>query len=327
MAKSENQKQKILFIMDHLQKHSHKDHPVKTADIIAMLRENGISADRKSIYSDIEALIAYGLDIVSIKGRDGGYYIASPRDFQQSELKLLIDAVLSSKYLTERKSRELVKKLCDLCGTDTDAQLMERNVMVSGRIKSMNESIYYNVDKIQEAIAKNLQISFRYFDWNIEGQRVYREKEYLASPYGLCQDNEHCYLLAYSQRHGITSYRADRMDSICLTKEKRIPCPELVGKNLITHANQLFQMYSGETVGVKLRFHNSLINVVMDRFGKDVMLIPDGASYFNVTVNVAVSPMFLSWVIGFGDKAQILYPASVAEQCKELCRQALNQYP
>ena len=196
MAKSENQKQKILFIMDYLQKHSHKDHPVKTADIIAMLRENGISADRKSIYSDIEALIAYGLDIVSIKGRDGGYYIASPREFQQSELKLLIDAVLSSKYLTERKSRELVKKLCALCGTDTDAQLMQRNVMVSGRIKSMNESIYYNVDIIQEAIAKDLQISFRYFDWDIKGQRAYREKEYLASPYGLCQDNEHCYLLA-----------------------------------------------------------------------------------------------------------------------------------
>ena len=327
MAKSQNQKQKILFIMDYLQKHSHKDHPVKTAQLITMLREEGISADRKSIYSDIEALIGYGLDIVSIKGRDGGFYIASGREFQQSELKLLIDAVLSSKYLTERKSRELVKKLCTLCGTDTDAQLMQRNVMVSGRIKSMNESIYYNVDKIQEAIAKDLQISFRYFDWDIHGQRVYREKEYLASPYGLCQDNEHCYLLAYSQRHGITSYRADRMDSICLTDQKRVPCAELTGKNLITHANRLFQMYSGDTVGVKLRFHTSLINAVMDQFGKDVMMIPDGEDHFNITVNVAVSPMFLSWVIGFGEKAQILYPQSVVEQCRQLCRQALNQYP
>ena len=326
MAKSKNQKQKILFIMDYLQKHSHKDHPVKTAQIITMLREEGISADRKSVYSDIEALIAYGLDVVSIKGRDGGFYIASPREFQQSELKLLIDAVLSSKYLTERKSRELVKKLCALCGTDTDAQLMQRNVMVSGRIKSMNESIYYNVDKIQEAIAQDLQITFHYFDWDIKGQRAYREKEYLASPYGLCQDNEHCYLLAYSQRHGITSYRADRMDNISLTEEKRVPCPELTGKNLIMHANRLFQMYSGETVGVKLRFHTSLINAVMDQFGKDVMMIPDGEDHFNITVNVAVSPMFLSWVIGFGNKAQILYPQSVAEQCVQLCQQTLNQY-
>ena len=116
------------------------------------------------------------------------------------------------------------------------------------------------------------------------------------------------------------------MDSICLTENKRVPCPELTGKNLITHANRLFQMYSGDTVGVKLRFHTSLINAVMDQFGKDVMMIPDGEDHFNITVNVAVSPMFLSWIIGFGKKAQILYPQSVAQQCRDLCQQTLNQY-
>ena len=326
MPKSENQKQKILFVMDYLQRHSHKDHPVKTSEIIRMLKENGISADRKSIYSDIEALIGYGLDIVSIKGRDGGYYIASPKDFEFSELKLLVDAVLSSKYLTEKKSRQLVKKLCDLCATDKDAELMSRNVMVSGRIKSMNESIYYNIDCIQDAIQRNRQITFRYFDWNIRAERQYREKEYLASPYGLCQDNENCYLLAYSTRHGITSYRVDRMDDIVCTDEPRLPCPELSGKAFVSHANRLFQMYSGDAVGVKLRFHKSLANVVIDRFGKDIMLIPDGEDHFNFTVQVAISPMFLSWVIGFGDKAQVLYPQSVVDQCKQLCEQVLSQY-
>ncbi len=326
MPKSENQKQKILLVMDYLQKHSHKDQPVKTNDLLRMLREHGISADRKSIYSDVETLIDYGLDIVSLKGRSGGYYIASPKDFQLSELKLLVDAVLSSKYLTEKKSRQLIKKLCDLCGTDKDAELMERNVMVSGRVKSMNESIYYNIDCIQDAIAKNRQISFRYFDWDIHAQRKYREKEYLASPYGLCQDNENCYLLAFSQRHGITSYRVDRMDDIICTGETRIQCPELSGKALISHANRLFQMYSGDAVSVKLRFHKSLANVVIDRFGKDIMLIPDGEDYFNFTVQIAVSPMFLSWIIGFGTKAQILYPQSVIEQCKTLCQEALSLY-
>ena len=326
MPKSENQKQKILFIMDYLQKHSHKDHVVSTAEIIKMLRQEGISADRKSIYSDIKALIAYGLDIVSIPGKNGGYYIASPKDFQLSELKLLIDAVLSSKYLTEKKSRELIRKLCDLCGTDKEAELIERNLLVSGRVKSMNESIYYNIDVIQEAISKNVQISFRYFDWDMHIQRKYREKEYLASPYGLCQDNENCYLLAYSERHGITSYRADRMDSIQLTDLKRIPCPELTGKALIQHANQLFQMYSGEALQVKMRFHKSLLNVVIDRFGKDSMLIPDGEEHFNITAKIAVSPMFLSWIIGFGDKATILYPESVTDACRELCERALSQY-
>ena len=210
MPKSQNQKQKILFIMDYLQKHSHKEHIVSTAQLIKMLREEGISADRKSIYSDIQALIGYGLDIVSVPGKNGGFYIASPRDFQLSELKLLIDAVLSSKYLTEKKSRELIEKLCNQCSVH-DAQLMRRDVLVSGRVKSMNETIYYNVDAIQDAISQNKQIAFRYFDWDLGGKRRYREKEYLASPYGLCQDNENCYLLAFSSRYGITSYRVDRM--------------------------------------------------------------------------------------------------------------------
>ena len=325
MPKSDNQKLKILYILDYLQKNSHEEHLVNAAELIRMLdRQHSISCDRKTVYSDIAALQDYGVDIVSIPGKNGGYYIAS-RIFELPELKLLIDAVQSSKYLTEKKSRELIEKLCQQCN-EQDAALMKRNVLVSGRVKSMNETIYYNVDTIQEAISQNKQITFRYFDWDLNGRRSYREKEYLASPYGLCQDNENCYLLALSQRHGVTSYRVDRMTDIQLTGENRIPCPELTGKALVDHANRLFQMYSGDAVTVKLRFHRSLLNVVIDRFGKDTMLIPDGEEHFNFTVNVAVSPMFLSWVIGFGSKAQILYPASVAEQCRQLCLEAMSQY-
>jgi len=326
MPKSLNQKQKILFIMDYLQKHSHKDHPVKTAELISMLKAHDIQSDRKTIYSDIEALQEYGLDIVSVAGRNGGFYIASPREFELPELKLLIDAVLSSRYLTESKSRTLVKKLCQLCGTDHEAQLIQRNVIVSGRVKSMNETILINVDTIQEAISQNKQITFRYFDWGMDGKRRYREKEYLASPYGLCQDNENCYLLAHTERHGVTSFRVDRMSHIDITSEKRVPCPELTGKALIEHARRSFQMYSGETVNVKMRFHKDLLNAVIDRFGQDIMLIPESEEYFNFTASVAVSPMFLSWVIGFGSKAKILYPESVVEQYKQLCQDVLNQY-
>ena len=199
-------------------------------------------------------------------------------------------------------------------------------MLVSGRVKSMNETIYYNVDTIQEAIGQNRQISFRYFDWNLDGTRKYREKDYVASPYGLCQDNENCYLLAFSDRHGITSYRVDRMADIQLLKDARIPCPELTGKNLVEHANRLFQMFSGDAVDVKLRFHRSLVNVVIDRFGRDVMLIPDGEDHFVFTARIAVSPLFLSWIIGFGAKAKILHPASVAEKCRELCQEVLDQY-
>ncbi len=325
MPKSDGQKLKILYILDYLQKNSHEDTPVRAAELIHMLQsQHDIRCDRKTVYSDIAALMDYGIDIVSIPGKNGGYYIAS-RNFELPELKLLIDAVQSSRYLTEKKSSELIAKLCTQCN-EQDAKLMRRNVLVSGRVKSMNETIYYNVDTVQEAIAENRQIRFRYFDWGLDRKRHFRDKEYIASPYGLCQDNENCYLLAYSQRHGITSYRVDRMQDIQLTEGARTPCPELTGKSLYDHARKLFQMFAGDQASVKLRFHRDLINAVVDRFGRDVMLIPDGEEHFNFTVDVAVSPMFLSWVIGFGSKAKILHPQSVVDACKQMCLEALEQY-
>ena len=324
MPKSDNQKLKIFYILDYLQKNSHQDHPVRTAELLSMLSQHNIVCDRKTVYSDIAALQDYGVDIVALPGKNGGYYIAS-RNFELPELKLLIDAVQSSRFLTEKKSRELIEKLCNQCSV-YDARLMRRDVLVSGRVKSMNETIYYNVDAIQDAIAENLQITFRYFDFGLDGKRHYRRKHYQCSPYGLCQDNENCYLLAHSERHGVTSYRVDRMSNITLCEESRTPCPELTGKALVNHANRLFQMFAGETAQVKLRFHRDLINVVIDRFGRDTMLIPDGEEHFVFTVDVAVSPMFLSWVIGFGSKARVLYPQSVVEQCKAMCRETLSQY-
>ena len=325
MPKSDNQKLKIFYILDYLQRNSHADHPVRATELIQMLQhQHNILCERKTVYSDIAALQDYGVDIVSVPGKNGGYYIAS-RNFELPELKLLIDAVQSSRFLTEKKSRELIEKLCKECSVH-EAKLVRRDVLVSGRVKSMNETIYYNVDSIQEAIGQNRQISFRYFDWNLDGTRKYRDRDYTASPYGLCQDNENCYLLAFSPRHGVTSYRVDRMSHIQLTEETRVPCPELTGKNLVEHANRLFQMYSGEAVDVKMRFHRSLVNVVVDRFGRETMLIPDGEEHFVFTTKVAVSPIFLSWVIGFGAKAKILHPQSVADQCRALCLEAMSQY-
>lgn len=324
MPRSDNQKLKILYILDYLQKSSHRDKPVRAGELIDMLERYGIHCDRKTIYSDIAALQDFGVDILCQPGRGGGYYVAS-QSFELPELKLLIDAVQSSRFLTEKKSRALIEKLCTLCSAQ-DAKLMQRDVYVSGRVKSMNETIYYAVDTIQEAIAQNWQIRFRYFDWGLNGMREYRDRAYTASPYGLCQDNENCYLLAHSPRHGATSYRVDRMSDILSLEEPRLPCPELTGKALTEYANRLFQMYSGQTADVKLRFHRSLVNVVIDRFGRDILLIPDGEEHFVFTVNVAVSPMFLSWVIGFGSKAKVLYPQSVVEACQAMCREALSQY-
>ena len=324
MPKSDNQKLKLLYIRDYLERESDEMHPVGAQELIDMLARHGITAERKSIYSDIKALQDFGIDILNRRGKDGGYYIGS-RNFELPELKLLIDAVQFSRFLTEKKSRELIKKLCQQCNRHEES-LMHRDVVIERRVKSMNETIYYNVDAIQEAISRGVQITFRYFDWNIDGTRRYRDRDYVASPYGLGQDNENCYLLALSPRHGVTSYRVDRMSDIVPTGEKRTPCPELTGTALNEHANRLFQMYSGDAVDVKLRFHRDLTNVVMDRFGRNTMFIPDGEEHFVFTVQVAVSPMFLSWLMGFGSKAKILHPQSVIEKYKALCLDALSQY-
>ena len=324
MPKSDNQKLTLLYILDYLERESDANHPVNADQLITMLAGHRIQCERKTIYSDIAALQDYGVDIITKRGKGGGYYIAS-RIFELPELKLLIDAVQSSRFLTVKKSRELIDKLCRQCNRH-EANLMHRDLVIDRRVKSMNETIYYNVDTIQDAIAANHQIRFRYFDWDIDGKRHYRNRDYQASPYGLCQDNDNCYLLAHSQRHGITHYRVDRMSNIELTDENRIPCPELTGSNLIIHANRLFQMYSGESQRVKLQFHRSLANVVIDRFGSDIMMMPNDNDHFVFTVDIAVSPLFLSWIIGFGDKAKILHPKSVADQCIQLCQQVTAQY-
>ena len=207
LPKSDNQKLKILYILDYLQKNSHQDHPVRASELAKMLEGHGILCDRKTIYSDIAALQDFGIDILIYRGKNGGYYIGQ-RQFQLPELKLLIGAVQSSRFLTEEKSLELIDKLCRLCSQE-EAEQVRRNVVVAGRIKNMNQSIYYDVDTIQEAIFQNRQISFRYFDWGLDGKPKYRDRDYTASPYGLYQDNENCYLLALSPRHGVTAYRVD----------------------------------------------------------------------------------------------------------------------
>lgn len=324
MPRKENQKLKILYIREYLERFSDPDHPVSAAQLAAYLEQQGIVCERKSIYRDLEALEDFGLEIGKVNGPGGGYYLME-RPFSLPELQLLANAVQSSRFLTQRKSSELIQKLCTLCNRREES-LMRRSILVSGRVKSMNESIYNIVNSIQDAIFQNSQITFHYFDWGIDGKRHRREKAYVASPYALCWAEENYYLLALSPRHGVTHYRVDRMQAIRQTGEPRVPCPELTGSALNAYTRRVFQMYAGSATAVKLRFHNTLAGVVVDRFGPDAMMIPDGPEHFTCTQEVAVSPMFLSWVIGFGSKAEILWPKEVAEQCLALCREAAAQY-
>lgn len=324
MPKSERQKWKILLLKDLLEQRSDEAHPLSMQQLIDALKADGVLAERKSIYNDIACLQEYGMDIELKKGPAGGYYLAS-RLFELPELKLLVDAVQSSKFLSQRKSLQLIGKLEQLANVHDGGQL-HRQVVVSGRVKTMNESIYYHVDRIHEAIGLDRQIKFRYFDWGPDREKHYRPGPYAASPYALCWADENYYLIADSARHGITHYRVDKMDAIELTDQPRAVTEQSRALNLADYSRAVFSMYNGQSVAVKMRFDNAMAGVVIDRFGRDAMLIPDGPSHFTLTADIAVSPVFLSWVIQFGNRAKIVSPAPVVEACRDLLRQQLAQY-
>ena len=313
MARSSFQKLKILHVMDYLLRDSDEHHPVSTAQIIAELARHGISAERKSIYDDIEALRDYGLDIVQTgSGKSNGYYVAS-RTFELPELKLLVDSVQSSKFITHKKTLSLIKKIGGLAST-YDAQQLRRQVYVKNRIKTMNESIYYNVDEIHHGIAENKKIRFHYFEYTVQKERRFRRNGawYVISPFGLSWDDENYYLVGFDSDAGIIKhFRVDKMADIGTIAEDRDGQDIYAALDMGVYARKTFGMFTGDEVSVRLRFDNDLVGAVLDRLGRDVMLIPDGDTHFTVHTDVVVSPQFFAWVLGFGDKARILSPESV----------------
>ena len=324
MAKSEGQKLKLLYIKQLLEQQSDEDHPLTAQQILDYLAARDISAERKVVYSDIACLQEFGMDIIHKPGRNGGYYLAS-RDFELPELKLLVDAVQSSRFLTSKKSMQLIEKLSQLASI-YEAGTLKRQVVVSGRVKTMNESIFYNVDMLHDAIAQNSKITFRYTEWGLDSQRHERPGLYEASPYALIWDDENYYLVAHSQRHGITHYRVDKMAKIFITGEKRYIDPAAKKLSKASYGKNVFGMFGGETTTVRMRFHNSLVGVVIDRFGQETMLIPDGPEHFIFTMDIAVSPLFLGWMAGFGDRAKILSPQDVIDKYTALCYPSIDQY-
>ena len=322
MAKCDNLKKKLLLTLEFLHRRTDEDHPATSADLFTYLENHGITCERKSLYTDLDALEDYGLDIIRTTGKTACFRLAS-RTFDLAELKLLADAVLSSKFLSQRKSMELLRKLETLTSEHNAGQL-RRQLVVSGRVKTMNESVLYSVDALYQAIAQNSQIRFRYFEWDRNKERRDRGGERLASPYALCWDDANYYLIAHTPEHGLTHFRVDKMYHIELTGEPRTQTDETRGLKLSDYSTQVFGMFGGPVRHVRLRFENSLAGVVIDRFGKDVILIPDGPDHFLYTAQVRISPNFLSWVISFGRRAQILGPEDVVQSCRELCEQAMQ---
>ena len=330
MPKMPGQKLKLFYIRDFLLKNTDENHAVTVKDIIAYLESCGISAERKSIYDDIELLKSYGLDICSEKRDRTVWYNVVSRDLEIYELKLLVDAVLGSKFITEKKSNELIKKLEGLCSR-FQAYELDRQLTVVNRIKSMNESIYFNVDKIHNAIKDNARISFLYFEYNMKKEKIFRHggKKYEVSPFALSWDDENYYLVGFdSGSRQIRHYRVDKMDKLCEIEGSRREGAELFEKvDVENYSRKVFSMFGGETQKVCLEFSEKLAGVVLDRFGKDTFLSQSKSEgCFTFETEIVVSPQFYGWLFSFGTDARIVYPQSVKDGFAEYLGQLYEKY-
>lgn len=326
MPKSFGQKQKILFLARFFMEETDEKHPASMADILHYLERAGISAERKSIYSDIEELRLFGLDIISSRGKDGGYFLGD-RTFELPEVRLLVDAVQSSRFLTRKKSEELIRKLSSLTSRH-EGRIISHNVCVAGRIKNMDESIYRNVDAIGCAIEENKKISFSYFEWDPAGKMRMRRggENYIASPFYLLWDNENYYLIAVEEQSGEKRhFRVDKMLHIEPLEEKR-EGEELLGSiSPADYEKKSFGMFGGKEERVSIWWSEELAGVFYDRFGTD-RVVQKSEGGFVSSLSVMVSPVFYSFLMGFGSKVKILSPEWVKEEFISLAESALKPY-
>ena len=315
MARQANQKLKMLYLLEILRRETDEEHPLTLRQIQDLLEQKGVTAERKSLYDDMEQLRQMGEDILSVRDTTVRYYIGE-RTLDMTQLRLLVDAVQSSKFITRKKSEELIRRLESLTSRHMAGQL-QRQVLVSGRIKNMNESIYYNVDSLHNAMFANRQVQFQYFDWGVDKKQHLRHDgaRYTLSPWALTWDNENYYLVAYDSTRGtIRHYRVDRMLHIEQTDTPREG--ENVFKNLdmAVYNRQAFGMFGGREQPVTLQCANWMAGVILDQFGSDVPLLPVDETTFTARVSVVVSPPFFAWLSGFGGDIRLIRPQSVAEE-------------
>ena len=312
MPKSEKQKQKLLHIAQYLMENTDETHAVSTPQLIEYLNSQGIKAERKSIYNDIDTLNDFGMDIIRSDEHRGGYMLAS-RQFELAEVKLLVDLVQSSKFITEKKSRELISKL-ETLASKYDAKAMRRQVEILGRSKTHNENIYYSVDLIHTAISRNVKIRFHYFEWDTSKKMQLRHDGawYEVSPWRLTWDDENYYLIAFDETADkMKFYRVDKMLDVALTEEERVGKESFETIDMAEFSKKTFGMFAGEEKTVRLRLENAMVGVIVDTFGTDVSLRPDDDTHVIARMDVAVSPQFFGWLAGLGTRVEILSPEDV----------------
>ena len=328
MPKGANSKLKLYYLAQIMLERTEEDHYLTMPEIMAALGEYGMTADRKTIYADLRDLEQLGIEIEGESVGNRYHYHVISRTFEVAELKLLVDAIQSSKFITESKTNTLIKKLEKLV-SKYDAMKLQRQVYVSGRIKTMNESIYYTIDAIHHAISENKKIQFQYFQWNVKKEMELRHEGayYHISPWGLSWDDENYYLVGYDSEAGkIKHYRVDKMLRIRMTEEEREGREHFNKLDMADYSKKSFGMFGGKEQRVKLLVDNSMAGVIIDRFGKDLMMIPAGDNQFTVNVDVHVSGQFLGWIISLGEGVKIVAPEEVLEMMQKEIERLSRQY-
>ena len=321
-------KLKMLYLARIFMEETDDEHALTLQQIAAKLAALDISADRKTLYQDFEELRQFGFDIIAEQAGHNTFYHLGERRFELPELKLLVDSVQSAKFITDKKSRELIRKLESLVSRH-QAQQLHRQVLIAGRVKTMNESIYYNIDKLHGAINADAQIRFQYYQWNVRREMELRRGGawYQVSPWALIWDDENYYLVAYGAGDGkIKHYRVDKMLSISVTKDKRLGQEQFKRFDMPRYTKSLFGMYGGEQVKVMLEARNDMVGVIIDRFGKDILIAPVDSERFRVNVDVSMSNQFLGWIMAVGDGVKIVGPDKVVEKMRAEVRRLAEQY-
>lgn len=324
-ASGTNQKLKLLYLARIFEEETDEEHMLTVYDICDMLEKYDIHCTRKTAYEDIAMLSDFGMDIIADTSRKATGYYLGERRFELPELKLLADSVSSARFITERKSRLLLKKLEALAGKFR-GQEINRRVFVANRVKSSNEMIYINIDVITRAIDEGKKIQFRYYDYTVSKEKKYREGVKVCSPYGLTWNDGNYYLVAYYEKYGsdLSNFRVDRMDSVKIIDEKAVPMPE--GFDLAEYTNTSFSMFSGADSAVKLKFGEKLVNAVIDKFGTDIIMIPSGDGKFTVNVKIKTGAAFYGWLFQFGNKAEILAPENIRSEFRNMLDNVKDQY-
>ena len=327
MSRGTNQKFKFTYLMKIMLEKTDDEHSITMPQIMEELEKYDVTAERKSIYTDFQDMTEkFGVEIIKEQIGRETYYHVGAREFELAEVKLLIDAIQSSKFITQTKSRELITKIKSFV-SEHQAKQLQRQVYINDRVKTMNESVYYNVDDIHTAINQNKKIRFKYFKWDTNKKLVPRHNGdwFIVSPWALTWDDENYYMVAFDDLDSkIKHYRVDKMMHISIEEEKRSGKEVFRNFDMAEYSKATFGMYQGQKAKVKIQFANYMCGVFIDRFGKDISFRPIDDEHSELHVDVNVSPQFFGWIFSLGKDVKVTGPSEVVEQMKVFAREFLE---